>query len=82
MLTGNAWSVKTIQVTLFNGEPKIFILYWTKFKVFAGVKGFQKALKECAEKNQPSSKDATSLPMNNSSNSIYKPFQLHIICML
>ena len=47
-------SVKTIQVPLFDGTLKSFSFFWTKFKVFVGMKGFQKALKECPEKELPS----------------------------
>ena len=51
MSTGNSLSVKTIQVPLFDGTSKSFSLFWTKFKAFAGMKGFQKVLKECPEKD-------------------------------
>ena len=51
MSTGNLLSVKNIQVPLFDGTPKGFSLFWTKFKAFVGMKGFQKALKECPEKD-------------------------------
>ena len=54
MSTGNLLSVKAIQVPLFDGTSKSFSLFWTKFKAFAGMKGFQKALKECPEKDLPS----------------------------
>ena len=37
--------------------PKSFLLFWTKFKVFAGKKGFQKALKESAEAYLPTSEE-------------------------
>ena len=57
MLTGNSLNVKTIQVPLFDGTPKSFSLFWTKFKAFAGMKGFQKALKESAEVDFPTSKE-------------------------
>ena len=53
MSTGNSLSVKTIQVPLFDRTSKSFSLFWTKFKVLAGMKGFQKALKECPEKELP-----------------------------
>ena len=57
MLTGNSLNIKTIQVPLFDGMPKSFLLFWTKFKVFAGMKGFQKALKESAEAYLPTSEE-------------------------
>ena len=43
---------------MFDGMPKRFSLFWTKFKAFAGMKGFQKALKESAEVNLPTSKES------------------------
>ena len=58
MSTGNSLNVKTIQVPLFDGMPKSFSLFWTKFKAFAGMKGFQKALKESAEVDLPTSKES------------------------
>ena len=58
MLTGNSLSVKSIQIPLFDGTPKSFSLFWTKFKAFAGMKGFQKALKETAEADLPESEEA------------------------
>ena len=58
MSTGNSLNVKTIQVPLFDGTPKSFSLFWTKFKAFAGMKGFQKALKESAEADLPTSEEA------------------------
>ena len=50
---------------IFQWEvKKSFLLFWTKFNAFTGMKGFQnamkgfqKALKECAEKDLTSSKD-------------------------
>ena len=57
MSTGNSLNVKTIQVPLFDGTPKSFSLFWTKFKAFAGMKGFQKALKESAKADLPTSEE-------------------------
>ena len=57
MLTGNLLKVKTIQVSLFDGTSKSFSLFWTKFKAFAGMKGFQKALKESAKADLPTSEE-------------------------
>ena len=58
MSTGNSLNVKTIQVPLFDRTPKSFSLFWTKFKVFAGMKGFQKALEESAEVDLPTSEES------------------------
>ena len=58
MLTGNLLSVKTIQALLFNGMPKIFLLFWTKFKAFVRMKSFQMALKECHLRKRKWKKEA------------------------
>ena len=57
MSTGNSLNVKTMQVPLIGGTPKHFSLFWTKFKSFAGMKGFQKALKESVEADLTTSKE-------------------------
>ena len=58
MSTGNSLNAKTIQVPLFDGTPKSFSLFWTKFKAFVEMKGFQKALEESAEVDLPTSEES------------------------
>ena len=68
MLTGNFFSVKSIQLSLLNGTPESFWYFWMKLKAFAGMKGFQKVLKESSDVDFPPSKDAEVVEGSNANN--------------
>jgi hypothetical protein len=49
---------KTVEIPLFDGKTKNFVMWWTWFKVYTKVQKFEKALGETAEADLPADQDA------------------------
>ena len=51
-------AVKSIRLPMFDGKPEKFQVWWTRFRAYAGVFGFIKALKKGGETALPPTEDA------------------------
>jgi hypothetical protein len=60
---------KTVRLPTFDGKKKNFVMWWTRFKAYAKVQKFDKALGETEERDLPDSADeAEALDRNDHAN--------------